>query len=58
MQPFLAYGAGMTIDYAAKAVEAVESISTRTSSEMTVGGIRAVTYALLDLAAAIREHRG
>lgn len=46
----------MTSEYAAKAVDAVENLRTKTSSELTVGGIKAITYALLDLASAIREH--
>lgn len=45
-------------DYAAKAIEAAETIKTRgsTSTDVTVAGIKAVTYALLDLASAIRSH--
>ena len=46
----------MTSDYAARAIEAVETIDTKTSTAIHVGGIRAVTFALLDLAQAIREH--
>lgn len=45
-------------EYAAKAVEAAEGIKARgtTSTEVTIAGVKAVTYALLDLAAAVREH--
>lgn len=46
----------MTSDYAARAVEAVDTINTKTSTAIQVAGIRAVTFALLDLAQAIREH--
>jgi hypothetical protein len=46
----------MTNDYAERAAQAAESIDTKTSTAMTVGGIKALTYALLDVAAAIREH--
>jgi hypothetical protein len=46
----------MTNEYAERAVHAVENLDTKTSSALAVGGIKAVTYALLDLAAAIRQH--
>lgn len=45
-----------TTGYARAAIEAAENINTKTSAAIQVGAVRAVTYALLDLAQAIREH--
>jgi hypothetical protein len=42
-------------EYAERAVQAAENINTRLSSDITVGGIKALTYAILDLAEALRE---
>lgn len=46
----------MVNDYAARAADAAEALTGRTSTELTIGGIKAITYALLDVADAIRSH--
>ena len=45
-------------EYATRAAEAAESIKTRgtTSTDVAAAGIKALTYALLDVADAIRGH--
>lgn len=51
------YGARMS-DFAMRAAEAAETIKARgsTSTDVEIAAIKAVTYALLDVAEAIREH--
>ncbi|HEV2889556.1 MAG TPA: hypothetical protein VGX28_04200 [Frankiaceae bacterium] len=46
----------MTTEYAQRAVDAAETLDPKTSSHLTMGGIRAITYALLEVADAIRSH--
>jgi hypothetical protein len=46
-------------DYAAKAVEALEGMNPprpAVTTQVAMAGIKAVTYALLDLASAVRSH--
>lgn len=48
----------MTSEYAARATEAAETIKARgsTSTDVEIAAIKAITYALLDVAEAIRSH--
>lgn len=46
----------MTTEYARRAAEAADGLDPKTSTQLTMGGIRAITYALLDVADAIRSH--